>query len=98
MDRLDDLIAEAERLLGWHKTKAMRDLAISFPDRRDWEYAVGTLRDLRQRSYPYLVKCLETSCERRGENPRVPPPYRRPKDHKEECTCERCWLFINPGF
>lgn len=76
----------------------MRDLAISFPDRRDWEYAVGKLRNLTKRSYPYLVKCLETSCKRRGAIPKAPAPYTRPKNHAEDWLCERCWPFKNLRF
>jgi len=90
---MDDLIRQAERLLGWHSTKTMRELAISFPNRQDWEYAVQKLREASWYSFPYLVKCLETSCQRRGEVPRCPPPYTAPRDHSPSCTCERCWPF-----
>ena len=76
----------------------MAELAISFPDRRDWQYAVDKLRQAEWHSLPYLVKCLETACHRRGASPHLPAPYTAPADHSRDCVCERCWFFRVPQF
>ena len=95
MDEVMELAYEAETLLGWHNTRTMRDLTLSFPDLRDWKYAVQKLRGAKWQSFPYLIKCLETSVAKRGDAPRLGPPYLRP-DHNELCFCERCWPFKVP--